>query len=490
MIGDKSAADPLIPGSDLETLNQDVPRAYHRYHIETIPAPDVAPYPSRFRVRVAKAGLARVLLREFVHHPLNSKVITSRPCVYGVFSGPVGGFAPREKLCVGCLRCMTEHPDIVQISSNPERQLLGDSYFTPQLVDAVTYEAQTGKIPVKGAGYRGKFGGDGWDGMWTDMSEIVRPTRDGIHGREFISTVVDVGEKYSYLTFDERGMPAGPKPQGFSLPLPILFDLPPLSLLQKPLVRILVQSARELGTLVVLPLSQLKTLAVQGQEIVPLITPEDHTALPDLTEEPLMIELASWDNELHEVVRRHFPTSIACLRLDFASGFEQQILSFHQAGIQVFHLVADYHGRSAEQDFILDTIRRAHQTLVEAGCRDQVTLIAGGGIIAAEHVPKAIICGLDLVAVDTPLLVALQMAMAGECIDRSRSRFIVPDLALSWGLQRLKNLLASWRDQLLEVMGAMGLREVRRLRGEMGRAMFQKDLEREAFGGITGYEEA
>ncbi|MCC6396037.1 MAG: hypothetical protein IT282_03390, partial [Bacteroidetes bacterium] len=56
-----------------------------------------------------------------------------------------------------------------------------------------------------------------------------------------------------------------------------------------------------------------------------------------------------------------------------------------------------------------------------------------------------------------------------------------------WGVQRLKNLLTSWRDQLLEVMGAMGLREVRRLRGEMGRAMFQKDLQREAFEGITGY---
>jgi len=61
---------------------------------------------------------------------------------------------------------------------------------------------------------------------------------------------------------------------------------------------------------------------------------------------------------------------------------------------------------------------------------------------------------------------------------------------MKWGVQRLKNLMASWRDQLLEVLGAMGLREVRRLRGEIGRAMFQKDLEREAFTGITGYEDA
>ena len=47
--------------------------------------------------------------------------------------------------------------------------------------------------------------------------------------------------------------------------------------------------------------------------------------------------------------------------------------------------------------------------------------------------------------------------------------------------------MASWRDQLLEILGAMGLREVRRLRGEIGRAMFQADLEREAFGDIEGY---
>ncbi len=33
----------------------------------------------------------------------------------------------------------------------------------------------------------------------------------------------------------------------------------------------------------------------------------------------------------------------------------------------------------------------------------------------------------------------------------------------------------------------MGMREVRRLRGELGRCMFQDDLEREAFEGIEGY---
>ena len=137
---------------------------------------------------------------------------------------------------------------------------------------------------------------------------------------------------------------------------------------------------------------------------------------------------------------------------------------------------------------MLDLIQEAHSVFVDAGRRDEVTLLGGGGIVAAEHVPKAIICGLDVVALDTPLLIALQAQFLGECADRQTSQFRLPTaLKADWGTQRIKNLLASWRDQLLEVLGAMGLREVRRLRGEMGRAMFQTDLEREAFSGIEGY---
>ncbi len=46
-----------------------------------------------------------------------------------------------------------------------------------------------------------------------------------------------------------------------------------------------------------------------------------------------------------------------------------------------------------------------------------------------------------------------------------------------WAAQRLVNLVSAWRDQLLEALGAMGMREVRRLRGEMGRAIFKPQAE-------------
>ena len=87
--------------------------------------------------------------------------------------------------------------------------------------------------PVKGAGYRGRFGGDGWDGMWTDMSEIVRPTRDGIHGREFISTSVDIGTKPGFLVFGETGQSEGKQTSTFSIPVPFFFDVLPISVESK-----------------------------------------------------------------------------------------------------------------------------------------------------------------------------------------------------------------------------------------------------------------
>ena len=54
-------------------------------------------------------------------------------------------------------------------------------------------------------------------------------------------------------------------------------------------------------------------------------------------------------------------------------------------------------------------------------------------------------------------------------------------LEVKRGAQRLVNLMGAWNNQLLEVLGAMGMREVRRLRGEVGRAMFKEDLDKEIF---------
>ncbi|HUF38539.1 MAG TPA: glutamate synthase-related protein [Anaerolineales bacterium] len=460
--------------------------SYHRYHIDTGDAPDRVPWPSRFNVEVKRSGLAKLILTELVQYRGDPEIVLSRPCVYGVFSGPFGGFAPREEKCVGCLRCTTQYPEWVQVLPNPDRAALGDGYFTFDHVNAVAYEASTGRVPVRGAGYRGRFGGEGWDGMWTDMSEIVRPTRDGIHGREFISTEIDIGDKHNFLSFGADGQPAGPVPRVLSLPVPMLIDAPPPAVATDALYRLLAQAAAELDTLVMLPAHPILRLNLRGPHVVPLLAPADRDLVRVLPFHPRLVMLDGMDDALYSEVRERLPEALIGLRTPFIDG--EQLLAHIANGIRIFHLTADYHGRDPEGVFVFDRIRRAHQTLVDARIREEVTLLGSGGIVAAEHVPKAIIAGLDAVVLDTPVLVALQACFDGDFTGPTLDTLRLPrNLDPAWGLRRLKNLFASWRDQLLEILGAMGLREVRRLRGEIGRAMFQRDLEREAFGEIEGY---
>jgi hypothetical protein len=458
--------------------------AYHRYHIETRNTLGIAPWPTRFRVRVGRIGLAKHLLEGVIGTRFNMAVVFSRPCMYGVFSGPIGGFAPRPEHCVACLRCMNEYHEFVRVSPNPERRKLGDSYFTSNYVDQLTYESETGMVPVKGAGYRGRFGGEGWDGMWTDMSEIVRPTRDGIHGREFISTSVDIGSKPDFLVFGAAGRPEGALPATFSLPVPFIFDTLPASVDSAAAWRILSETADAVESLALVPLPTLNRLGLTGGHLVPLVQPAEVEALAGLASTPRLVELDGWDAAAFARVQEMIPGTPAGLRVAFGA----DLLELYRQGVRVFHLTANYHGRGADGAFVLDLIRQAHKAFVEAGVREAVTLIGSGGLIAAEHLPKAIICGLDLAALDTPVIVALQAALDGECKDRATGRFALPKkLTVAWGVQRLKNMSASWRDQLLEILGAMGIREVRRLRGEVGRAMFMEDLEAEAFAGVDGY---
>jgi hypothetical protein len=452
---------------------------FHRYHIQTQNMPDVVPFPPRFRVRVKKHGLMGLLLKELIEYKGNFKVALSRPCVYGVFSRPVGGLAPREELCVGCLRCTVQYPNLVRISPNPERQRLGDSFIRPEYVDTIMYETRDGRVPVRGAGYRGAYGGEGWDGLWTDMSEIVRPTRDGIHGREFISTTVDIGEKPAFVHFDEQGEVVGPMPNVITTQVPFLFDVPDYTSQIEQLLPILSEAARQIETLAVVPVQAVVELALNGEHIVPLIAPQSLSLSDRLSWLPRMMMLDGWERNAYDTLRRLYPDAIVCVRVPM----DTNLVELAQQGVRVFHLTANYHGCAGDQ-FVMDLILQAHQSLVDAGVREEVTLIGSGGIVLAEHVPKAIICGLDAVALDVALAVALQARFSGDCIDRDSPSLTFPRLNMVWGVQRLKNLAASWRDQLLEVMGAMGLREVRRSRGEIGRCMFQKDLEREIFGGI------
>ncbi|OPY90923.1 MAG: hypothetical protein A4E72_00399 [Syntrophus sp. PtaU1.Bin208] len=95
-----------------------------------------------------------------------------------------------------------------------------------------------------------------------------------------------------------------------------------------------------------------------------------------------------------------------------------------------------------------------------------------------------------MTAVDLPLLIALGVRLYEEpekflVLPEGLENIPVPILA-----QRIVNLMGAWHSQLLEVMGAMGIREARRLRGETGRAIFFEEVDEDTFGKLFKNREA
>jgi hypothetical protein len=326
--------------------------------------------------------------------------------------------------------------------------------------------------------------------MWTDMSEIVRPTRDGIHGREYISTAVDIGRKRPYLSFNGDKNAGSPSPL-VSIPMPLIIDMTSPAHTLPRLESILAQTAVNTGLIALIDsrqwrgredqLNHIALFIADGQEIPKEVLKK--TRLAEIPDGPAVTQ------RIKEIKRAH-PGIVTAVRVDLTSdGIDRAIQLSEFAEVEAIHIVADADGNeigASKPRFIKDMTRRIHTALIENGKRDEVTLMAGGGIALPEHMAKEIICGADLVTINLPLLIALECRLCPSCRPGAACPAKLEDVEAGYGVGRMTNLIAAWHDQLIELMGAMGMREARRLRGDVGRAMFFENLEEETFGKLFG----
>ncbi|MGB8990546.1 MAG: glutamate synthase-related protein [Desulfobaccales bacterium] len=406
------------------------------------------------------------------------------------------GFDPRQfvdtidGICRDCYRCVQGCPrELVFKALNPQYRQLGDAYWTPEIIGTTWYQAESGKIPVSGAGYGGAFAGEGFDSFWTDMSEIVRPTRDGIHGREYISTAIDLGRKPMFLVFNDQGELIFQPPSLLELPLPVVLAEPRMGSDPTRLRQILTAAAQTLGTVAIIDRKSIDAkLAKAAASLVPLF-PAGHLDLND----PLLSRVRSLELTDHpevisqmEALKKRHPQLIVWIKVPADNQAPDRVAALTAAGAEVIRLAGSDQARGvgdAGEIHLKDLIRRSHLKLVENQSRDAVTLLASGGIALAEHVAKAIICGVDGIIVDIPLLLSLECRLCRQCQGGQKNPCPIEleNLSVKRGAQRMVNLVGAWNNQLLEILGAMGMREVRRLRGEVGRAMFKEDLDKEIF---------
>lgn len=460
-----------------------------KYHIATKPVPPRRP-------RIGKYGI--VDWREDCARCHNC---VKKACVYDRHRDEIKYIRSIESMdalffdCMGCFSCVQDcTKNLLCLSINPEYEKLGNGYWTPEIIQTTWAQAETAKIPVSGAGYRGRFSGEGFDSMWTDMSEIVRPTRDGIHGREYISSAVDIGQKTAFLATngDEVVSPLSPI---LSIPMPLIIDRFPENFALPKLDNLIAETAVKTGLIAVMESEKWSLFKRDAEKVLPHIAfhfASGAEMIPaEILKKTLLAEIADSPgvkDRIRELKRIH-PGIIVCVKVELTADGMERAVELADGDVEVIHIVADMNGRQIGAKaplFIKDMIRKIHKTLIENGKRDNVTLIAGGGIALPEHLAKGLLCGADLVSIELPLLVGLECHLCPRCEEGSACPARISEIRFDYGVGRMTNLISAWHDQLIELMGAMGMRDARRLRGDVGRAMFFEQLEEEAFGRIFG----
>ena len=418
-------------------------------------------------------------------------------CIYGVYDNrdldARQMIDPIDNQCMSCFRCVQNCPkELIHKSINPEFNAIGDNHWRPDIISTLWYQAETGKIPVSGAGYPGPFSGPGFDSMWTDMSEIVRPTRDGIHGREYISTAVDLGKSPKNLHFTDNGEMEGEYPGLIDIPLPIIMRVPAFGSLSEKTIKGWGMAAARLGTLLALPFDMINSgLEDFLNHLMPIVS---SGRMPKKRNDKIRLVEILWDEDFKKTIKtvnEFYPSAMVCVRLPMEKGVEEKLLTLVYSGCQVINLEGSFNGRGKDDEsrFSKDGIRSAHLALVNEGIRDEITLLASGGFGMPEHVAKAILCGADAVFVDFPVLIALECRMCHRCEQGLSCPVEIEAASPKWVASRTINILGAWHNQLLEVMGAMGIRDIRRLRGEVGRAIFFEELDKETFKDLSGLED-
>jgi len=188
------------------------------------------------------------------------------------------------------------------------------------------------------------------------------------------------------------------------------------------------------------------------------------------------------DHKKHvDWIRSIHPDVLVSVKVSTPVDVDMVAVGSYYAGANVIHLDGAYGGTGAAPDIAKKNIAmpieyatsQTHEFLVKEGIRDEVVLIASGGIRTSEDILKMIALGADGVVIGTAELVAIDCVRCGNC-ERERGCPIgiattdpelAPQMTAEWVCGRICNLYKSFAVDMEQRLRSLGMTNIDQLRG-------------------------